>query len=75
MEILSKGNTVAYGNNFTYPLSKLFLFSLLMNYIGNDLPDRLERALMTAVAGVVGISLGIFILYKAKDDKPHDDFD
>jgi len=52
-----------------------FVILFLMNYIGNDLPDRLERALMTAVAGVVGISLGIFILYKAKDDKPHDDFD
>lgn len=46
-----------------------------MNYLGNNLPDRLERALLTAVAGVVGLSIGIFILYKAKDDKPHDNFD
>lgn len=52
-----------------------FAILFAMNYIGNDLPDRLERALLTAVAGVVGLSIGIFILYKAKDDKPYDEFD
>lgn len=52
-----------------------FAILFAMNYLGNDLPDKLERALLTAVAGVVGLSIGIFILYKAKDDKPHDNFD
>lgn len=52
-----------------------FAILFAMNYLGNDLPDKLERALMTSVAGVVGLTIGIFILYKAKDDKPHDEFD
>ena len=32
-----------------------FIILFLMNYIGNDQADKLERALMTAVAGVVAI--------------------
>ncbi|WP_394351114.1 hypothetical protein [Chryseobacterium fistulae] len=47
-----------------------------MNYVGNDLPDKLERALMTAVAGVIGLSIGIFILNKGKNDNtPPQNFD
>ncbi len=53
-----------------------FAVVFAMNYLGNSQEDKLERALMNAVAGVVGITAGIFILYKAKEnDKPHDDFD
>lgn len=47
-----------------------------MNYLGNDQVDKLERALMTAIAGVVGLSIGLFILNKGKDDKnPPQHFD
>lgn len=52
-----------------------FVVLFLMNYLGNDASDKLERALMTAVAGVLGLSIGLFIIYKNKDDKPFDNFD
>lgn len=53
-----------------------FIIIFLMNYIGNSLPDRLSTALMNAAAGVVGLSVGMFILYKAKDkDNNHHEFD
>ncbi len=47
-----------------------------MNYLGNKEADKLERALMTAFGGVVGLSIGLFILNKGKDDKnPPQNFD
>ncbi len=46
-----------------------------MNYLGSDEADKLSRALMTAVAGVIGLSIGMFVIYKNKDDKPFDNFD
>ncbi|WP_332033824.1 hypothetical protein [Kaistella sp.] len=52
-----------------------FLILFLMNYIGNDMPDRLERALMTAVAGVVGLTIGMWFVYKNSKDDTHHDFD
>ncbi|KFF03767.1 hypothetical protein [Chryseobacterium luteum] len=53
-----------------------FVILFLMNYIGNDLPDKLERALMIAFAGVIGLSLGLFILNKGKNDNsPPQNFD
>lgn len=53
-----------------------FAILFLMNYIGNDQDDKLYRALINAFAGVVGLSIGMFILYKNKDDKnPPESFD
>ena len=52
-----------------------FLILFLMNYIGNDLPDRLERALMTAVAGVIGLTIGIWFVHRNSKDDTHHDFD
>ena len=52
-----------------------FLILFLMNYLGNDLPDRLERALMTAVAGVVGLTIGMWFVHKNSKDDTHHDFD
>ena len=52
-----------------------FLILFLMNYIGNDMPDRLERALMTAVAGVVGLTIGMWFVLKNSKDDTHHDFD
>lgn len=52
-----------------------FTILFLMNYLGSDEADKLSRALMTAVAGVIGLSIGMFVIYKNKDDKPFDNFD
>ncbi|MCU7614953.1 hypothetical protein N0B16_10945 [Chryseobacterium sp. GMJ5] len=50
-----------------------FVILFLMNFIGNDQPDKLYRALLTAFAGVIGLSIGLLILNKGKNDKtpPH----
>ncbi|MCP2037737.1 MULTISPECIES: hypothetical protein [Chryseobacterium group] len=52
-----------------------FAILFLMNYVGNDMPDRLERALMTAVAGVVGLTIGMWFVHKNSKDDTHHDFD
>lgn len=53
-----------------------FVILFLMNYIGSDAADRLGRAILNAAAGVIGLSIGMFILYKNRDDKnPPDKFD
>lgn len=53
-----------------------FIILFLMNYLGNDLPDKLQRALLTAFAGVVGLSIGLLILNKGKNDNnPPQNFD
>ncbi|AZI66559.1 hypothetical protein EIB71_02180 [Kaistella daneshvariae] len=52
-----------------------FVILFLFNYIGNDLPDKLERALMTAVAGVIGLTIGMWFVYRNSKDDTHHDFD
>lgn len=53
-----------------------FVILFLMNYLGSEAADKLSRALLNAAAGVIGLSVGMFILYKNKDDKnPPDKFD
>jgi len=65
-----------FGKNHIIILVITFAILFLMNYIGNDQPDKLERALMTAFAGVIGLSIGLFILNKGKNDKnPPQNFD
>lgn len=65
-----------FGKNHIIISVITFVILFLMNYIGNDLPDKLERALMTAFAGIIGLSLGLFILNKGKNDKsPPQNFD
>ncbi|CAA7391422.1 hypothetical protein CHRY9393_02914 [Chryseobacterium fistulae] len=65
-----------FGQRHIIISSITFVILFLMNYVGNDLPDKLERALMTAVAGVIGLSIGIFILNKGKNDNtPPQNFD
>ncbi|WP_343610506.1 hypothetical protein [Chryseobacterium oranimense] len=65
-----------FGKNHIIISVITFVILFLMNYIGNDLPDKLERAFMTAFAGVIGLSLGLFILNKGKNDnKPPQNFD
>ncbi|MDO4225006.1 MAG: hypothetical protein Q4C75_03850 [Bergeyella zoohelcum] len=52
-----------------------FAIVFLMRYIGDDTPEALFNSLLNAVAGVVGLSVGLFILYKNKDSNPPDQFD
>ncbi|MET3036251.1 hypothetical protein ABXT08_09130 [Chryseobacterium sp. NRRL B-14859] len=65
-----------FGRNHIIISVITFVILFLMNYIGNDLPDKLQRALLTAFAGVVGLTIGLFILNKGKNDKnPPQNFD
>lgn len=65
-----------FGKNHIIISVITFVILFLMNYIGNDLPDKLQRALLTAFAGVVGLTIGLFILNKGKNDKtPPQNFD
>lgn len=45
-----------------------FIILFLMNYIGSQEVDKLSRALLTAFAGVVGLTIGMWFVYKNKDD-------
>lgn len=65
-----------FGKNHIIISVITFVILFLMNYIGNDLPDKLQRALLTAFAGVIGLTVGLFILNKGKNDKsPPQNFD
>lgn len=65
-----------FGKNHIIISVITFIILFLMNYIGNDLPDKLERALLTSFAGVIGLSIGLFILNKGKNDNsPPQNFD
>ncbi|MCJ7932815.1 MAG: hypothetical protein MUW56_04095 [Chryseobacterium sp.] len=65
-----------FGKNHIIISVITFVILFLMNYIGNDLPDKLQRALLTAFAGVVGLTIGLFILNRGKNDKnPPQHFD
>ncbi|KFF25409.1 hypothetical protein [Chryseobacterium vrystaatense] len=65
-----------FGRNHIIISVITFVILFLMNYVGNDLPDKLERALMTAFVGVIGLTLGLMIFNKGKNDKnPPQDFD
>lgn len=52
-----------------------FIILFLMNYIGNTEPDRLYRALLTAFAGVIGLTIGMWFVYRNKDDNNLQNFD
>ncbi|WP_415328393.1 hypothetical protein [Chryseobacterium sp. MMS23-Vi53] len=65
-----------FGRNHIIISLITFVILFLMNYIGSQEADKLERALMTAGAGVIGLSIGLFILNKGKNDKtPPQNFD
>lgn len=65
-----------FGRNHIIISVITFVILFLMNYLGNQEADKLERALMNAFAGVVGLSIGLFILNKGKNDKtPPQNFD
>jgi hypothetical protein len=65
-----------FGKNHIIISIITFIILFLMNYIGNDLPDKLQRAILTAFAGVIGLSIGLIILNKGKNDNsPPQNFD
>lgn len=63
-----------FGKNHLILCVITFIILFLMNYLGNNEADKLERALMIGGAGVIGLSLGLLIMNKGKNDKtpPHD---
>lgn len=52
-----------------------FIILFLMNYIGNNNADKIETALMTAVAGVIGLTIGMWFVHRNSKDDTHHDFD
>lgn len=65
-----------FGKNHIIICVITFAILFLMNYLGNDQPDKIERALMIAGAGVIGLSIGLVIMNRGKNDKnPPPDFD
>lgn len=65
-----------FGRNHIIICIITFAILFLMNYLGNEQADKMERALMTAGAGVIGLTIGLFILNKGKNDKnPPQNFD
>jgi amino acid transporter len=63
-----------FGKNHLIICVITFAILFLMNYLGNNEADKLQRALMIGAAGVIGLSIGLFIMNKGKNDKtpPHD---
>lgn len=59
-----------FGKNHLILCAVTFIILFMMNYLGNDQADKLERALMIGAAGVIGLSIGLVIMNKGKDDKP-----
>jgi len=65
-----------FGKNHLILCAVTFMILFLMNYLGNDQADKLERALMIGAAGAIGLTLGLLIMNKGKNDKtPPQDFD
>lgn len=51
-----------------------FVIIFLMNYIGNDAPDKLSRALLTASAAVIGLGVGMWIYSKRDQNDERNNF-
>jgi len=45
-----------------------------MNYLGNDSEDKVQRALLNAFFGAIGIAIGLIIYNKGKNN-PSNDFE
>lgn len=65
-----------FGRNHIIISVITFGILFLMNFLGNDQPDKIQNASMIAGAGVIGLTIGLFILNKGKnDDSPPQNFD
>lgn len=52
-----------------------FAILFLMNYLGNESADKMERALLTAVAGVAGLTIGMWFVNRNKGGDFPEKFD
>ena len=46
-----------------------FVIVFLMNYIGNTQSDKLQRALLSGLGGMVGLTIGMMIYNRSKNDQ------
>ena len=46
-----------------------FFIVFLMNYIGNTQPDKLQSALLNGLGGMVGLTIGMMIYNRSKNDQ------
>jgi len=46
-----------------------FVIVFLMNYIWNTQPDKLQRALLNGLGGMVGLTIGMMIYNRSKNDQ------
>ena len=46
-----------------------FVIVVLMNYIGNTQSDKLQRALLNGLGGMVGLTIGMIIYNRSKNDQ------
>ena len=46
-----------------------FVIVCLMNYIGNTQPDKLQSALLNGLGGMVGLTIGMMIYNRSKNDQ------
>ncbi|WDT67858.1 hypothetical protein [Cloacibacterium sp. TD35] len=46
-----------------------FVIVFLMNYIGNTQPDKLQSAILNGLGGMVGLTIGMIIYNRSKNDK------
>ncbi len=46
-----------------------FVIVFLMNYIGNTQPDKLQTALLNGLGGIVGLTIGMMIYNRSKNDQ------
>lgn len=46
-----------------------FVIVFLINYIGNTQPDKLQRALLNGLGGMVGLTIGMMIYNRSKNEQ------
>ncbi len=46
-----------------------FVIVFLTNYIGNTQPDKLQRALLNGLGGMMGLTIGMVIYNRSKNDQ------
>ena len=46
-----------------------FVIVFFMNYIGNTQPDKLQSALLNGLGGMVGLTIGMMIYNRSKNDQ------
>ena len=46
-----------------------FVIVFLMNYIGNTQPDKLQSAFLNGLGGIVGLTIGMMIYNRSKNDQ------